>query len=57
MTSATVHARTLTQSGLTNSPIFARSLVNSDQREDGERQLQAQDHLAQDEQRPVPRSP
>ena len=57
ITTATGQARALIHSGATNSPILRASPVNMHQREHGERQLQAQDHLAEDQQLPVPRSP
>ena len=54
---ATVQASAFTHSGLANAPIFCAIAREHDERKHGERQLQAEDHLAQDQQRPVPRSP
>ena len=50
MTTATRYASTLSHAGFTNSPIFSLFGREHHQREDGERELQAQDHLAEDEQ-------
>ena len=51
MMTATVQASTFTQSGLTNAPILCAVAGEHHQREHRERQLQAEDHLAEDEQR------
>ena len=49
MTAATTYASTFSQRGFTNSPIFS-CRGEHHQRKDGEGQLQAQNHLAEDEQ-------
>ena len=50
MIAATSQASTCTHQRLTNGPIFCLLLVNLHQRHHGEGQLQAEDHLAEDQQ-------
>ena len=50
MIAAVIHASIRTQARLANAPMRSRSLVKWISGNHGERQLHAQDHLAQDQQ-------
>ena len=52
MITATVQASAFTHGGLTNAPILLRVAREHHERKHRERQLQAENHLAEDEQRP-----